>query len=173
MEKTTSLHTRTILELFNFQMRYLHKLVANIPDELLYAKQMAGYNSAGWILGHLCVEAEDALQKMDLVREEDRIDPLWWRWFENTTGKIDTVDRSLPDKATLMRTLDQKYKQLGEIYGSLTAAQRASPHPSTFLRQVLSSYDAWFAHHLTTHIAMHCGNIVVWKKMLGLSLSGY
>jgi hypothetical protein len=41
------------------------------------------------------------------------------------------------------------------------------------LKEVFPTLDSWFAHHLTTHIAVHCGNIVVWQKMIGLDADGF
>jgi hypothetical protein len=56
----------TIAELSNFQLTYLKKLIINIPNDRLYELQLSGYNSAGWILGHLCVEAEDPLNHLNI-----------------------------------------------------------------------------------------------------------
>ena len=44
-----------VIELFDFQKKYLFQLVKNISDKDLYLFQDKGFNSAGWILGNLCL----------------------------------------------------------------------------------------------------------------------
>lgn len=160
----------TVLDLFHFQATYLTKLVANIPEDRLYEQQLEGHNSAGWILGHLCVEAEDVFRHIDAPYE--LVDDHWALWFKNTTGKIDSLE-GLPSKETLLDVFKDRYDLLAIIYENLTEGQRVSPHPSTMLKDVFNNLDAWYAHHLTTHISIHCGNLAIWKKMIGLEVGGY
>ena len=169
MDKITQ---NTVVELLDFQLLYLNRLVENIPDERLYEKQLEGFNSAGWILGHICVEAEDVIRQLPSTIPFEKLDSNWEKWFRNSTGKV-AVLSNLPSKEVLINTLNKRYKLLGNAYADLSTTQRNSPHPSSLLREILTTVDAWFAHHLTTHIAMHCGNIVVWKKMIGLEVNGF
>lgn len=159
----------TVVELYRFQLTYLEKLVENISDELLYRKQDEGFNSLGWILGHLIVEAEDVFHDLEIPNE---VNPKWSAYFKNSSGKIDS-DSILPSKEELIDLVKSRYNRLAEEYSKLTDLERTANHPSSFLREKYSSYDAWFAHHITTHIAIHCGNIVVWKKMMSLEINGY
>jgi len=162
----------SILDLLHFQLQYLKQLVENIPDERLYEKQLEGFNSAGWLLGHICVEADDVINHLEVQNKFEVLDPQWTGWFKNTTGKITSLE-GLPSKNQLLVTLEKRYQTLGEIYLELTEAERNGGHPSKMLKNVLTTFDAWFSHHLTTHIAVHCGNLVVWKKMIGLKVNGY
>ncbi|MEM6321865.1 MAG: DinB family protein [Bacteroidota bacterium] len=162
----------TTVELMNFQLRYLNQLVENIPDERLYEKQLEGFNSAGWILGHICVEADDVISRLASNGAFGELPPTWQKWFRNAWGKIEELE-GLPAKEELVNTLNRRYEALGKAYLKLSDDQRMAEHPSKFLRDILTTTDAWFAHHLTTHIAMHCGNIVVWKKLIGLPVNGF
>ena len=160
----------TIIELYNFQVLYLQRLLENIPENRLYEKQLEGYNSAGWLLGHICVEVEDILNYLHIPYK--KVDPQWHTWFKSSSGKLTSLDH-LPSKEELFSVLFERYSLLAEVYLELTGEQRQSEHPSIMLRSVLFTLDSWIAHHLTTHIAIHCGNIVVWKKMIGLEVNGY
>lgn len=160
----------TVLELANFQLHYLKKIVENIPNEQLYERQLAGFNSAGWVLGHLCVEAEDVFDFLNV--NYPKVPENWHVWFRNTTGKVESLE-GLPSKEELLKVLDDRYAQLLTIYKFMTDEERQREHPSELLIDVVSSLDAWFAHHITTHIAIHCGNISVWKKLIGLEVGGY
>jgi len=169
---TNKITNNTVLELLGLQLLYLKRLVENIPNERLYEKQLEGFNSAGWILGHICVEADDLINQLADKKAFKKLDEDWIKWFRNTTGKIDTLS-NLPNKEVLLNTLNRRYSILGEVYTNLSKTQREGKHPSHILRDIFTTFDAWFAHHLTTHIAMHCGNIVVWKKMIGLKVNGF
>ncbi len=159
----------TVVELYRFQLLYLERLMENIPDDLLFKKQDEGFNSPGWILGHLVVEAEDVFRDLGIRNKNN---PKWETYFKNTSGKIDSVS-ALPSKNELIDLVKIRYNLLAEKYAQLTEEQRAAMHPSSFLKEIYSTYDAWFAHHLTTHLAIHCGNIVVWKKIIGIEANGY
>jgi len=162
----------SIIDLMNFQLLYLNKLMENIPDERLYEKQLDGLNSAGWILGHICVEANDLINQLSTKASFKDLDPNWEKWFKSSTGKIESINK-LPNKSELLTLLNERYIELGKAYLNLKVEQQNSVHPSKFLREILTTFDAWYAHHLTTHIAMHCGNIVVWKKIIGLPVNGF
>lgn len=161
---------KTIIELYNFQVRYLMQLLANIPDHRLFEKQDEGFNSPGWLLGHLCVEAEDVLKYLDIPYK--LLEPQWFRWFSNSTGKL-TLSERLPMKIELITEFEQRYSLLAVYYMQLTGQQMSSAHPSKFLEKDYSNLDSWFSHHLTTHLAIHCGNLVVWKKLSGIDVEGF
>lgn len=160
---------QTIAALYKFQLNYLEKLVQNIPEDRLYEKQLEGYNSAGWILGHIFVEAEDVLNFLDIPYEKNKD---WTALFQNTNGKITTLEH-LPTKEEMLTKIKSRYDALLDVYLNLNQTERNADHPSTLIKEMLPNMDAWFAHHLTTHISIHCGNLVVWKKMVGLEVNGY
>ena len=159
----------SIEALFRFQMEYLKKIVNNIPEEQLYALQLEGFNSAGWILGHLFVEVQDVF---DFLAIKYQSNDTWNALFRNTTGRIQNLE-NLPSKETLLNAIYDRYEQLLLIYRQLEESERSGPHPSRLIKNLLPNLDAWIAHHLTTHIAVHCGNLVVWKKMIGLAVDGF
>lgn len=160
----------TISHLFNFQSQYLKNLLENIPDNLIYEKHFEEYNSPGWLLGHLCVEAEDVFNFYNI--NDTPIDQQWINWFQNSTGAINEND-SLPSKKELLSVFNERYSKLNSLYNSLSEEQLKAPSPSKMLKGILPDSNSWIAHHLTTHISVHCGNIVVWKKMMGLKVGGY
>ena len=160
----------TIIELYHFQFNYLIRLINNIPEDRIYEKQLKGVNTAGWVLGHLCVEAEDPLNYLAI--DYPQLNEQWKIWFGNSIGKIESLE-GLPTKKGLLTVLELRYQLLITTYSSLTLEQKVSPNPSQLLKGSFSSFDTWFAHHITTHISIHCGNLVVWKKIIGLDVEGY
>ncbi len=160
----------TVTELFKFQEVYLDSLLSNIPEERLYEKQLKGYNSAGWLIGHLCIEAEDVFNHLDIPFEP--VHASWTNWFRNSTGTITSLE-GLPNKNELLKVFKKRYEALCLAYENLSPRDRFSKNPSKLLEGKLPNLDAWFAHHLTTHLAIHCGNIAIWKKVIGIKVEGY
>jgi len=160
----------TIVDLCQFQIQYLKKLIENIPEDRLYEKQLEGYNSAGWILGHICVEAEDVFAHLDI--QYPTVDENWISWFRNSSGKITSLE-NLPSKEELIQMLESRYHLLCDAYLNLSDERRNGPHPSNFMKDKLKTFDSWYAHLLTTHISIHCGNLSIWKKIIGLPIGGY
>lgn len=160
----------TIIELFDFQLLYLKRLVENIPENRLYENQVEGFNSAGWILAHLCIEAEDVFNYLNIPYE--KLNTKWPNLLNNIRKNSSSFNQ-LPTKGELLAILEERYALLSNKYLELTDFERKSNHPSKMLRDIFSNVDSWFAHHLTTHIAIHCGNIVVLKKLLGIEINGF
>ena len=142
----------------------------NIPEELLYAKQNQGFNSAGWLMGHLCVEIQDVLDHFQV--DYSRWSPETEKMFRmGSSGDLDTS--SLPSKKDILFTFKSRYEKARQVYLEADASQLSGPHPSTFLGDLVPDLDAWIIHHLVPHLAIHAGNLSVWKKMVGLTINGY
>ncbi len=160
----------SILSLFDFERAYLLRMMDNIPEELLYAKQNEGFNSAGWLMGHLCVEIQDVLDHFNLDY------PKW-------SGSIDTafrmgisgeLDLSIKQKKNeILDVFETRYNLARQLYIDTDSEKLEGPHPSAFLGDLVPDLDAWFIHHLVPHLAIHAGNLSVWKKLVGLEVNGY
>ena len=57
-----------IVSLYRFQRKYLFQLLANLDDSQAYEQHASGMNSPGWIMGHLCAEGLDVLDKLSAPR---------------------------------------------------------------------------------------------------------
>ena len=58
-------------------------------------------------------------------------------------------------------------------YLSITDEKRMSMHTSEMLSQIYTNTDSWFAHHIITHIAVHIGNITIWKQVNNIAVQGF
>lgn len=160
----------TIIAIAKFQCHYLEQLYNNVPEDKLYERQLQGYNSAGWVMGHLAVEADSVLHHLK-IRKLPKLKG-WYQWFKNTQGKITTLE-GLPGKAELLKEFKEANTVLIEAYNTLPVGDRNSSHPSIIIGQRLPNLDSWVTHHITTHISIHCGNFAVWKKLVGLNVEGF
>ncbi len=160
----------TIGQLYNFQKFYLKQIVDNIPQDRLFEKQSEGFNSAGWLLGHLVVEADSVMNFLNLSLPA--VPTAWKQSFAG--GGIWDPGRfeSFPTKKQLLTHFEERYDEILDAYEQLNEEEKAAEHPSLLLANIYANVDAWIAHHLVNHIAVHCGNIVVWKKAIGLPVQG-
>ena len=161
----------TIKELYNLQKLYFLKILANIPNEELFDGQENGISSPGWVLGHLVVELEDIINHLRLS-----VEPLPNYWLESFKGAKNWNNRplkELPKKRLLIKLFETRYDILMNEYLKLDDAVRKEKHPSKMFSDIYSNIDSWFAHHLITHLAIHSGNITVWKQSKGMKVDGF
>ena len=159
-----------IISLFEFQKSYLLKTVANISDEIAYAKQGQGINSAGWVLGHLCAEGVDVLMKLGAQDMAYSVD--WLGLFGSDASPLD-LQADLPSLSQAVHDFNDIYERVIAAYCALPAHAFEDGPPSILLKDHLPNKHVWLLHHITTHIAVHIGNLVVWKKLNGLEIGGY
>ena len=161
----------TITELYGLQKFYLIQILQNIPEEKLFFHQENDVNSPGWVLGHLIVEVEDLLNFLKI-----ELEPLPNTWKESFKGgkpwKQDTFEK-LPTKKELIRVFELRYDTLIHAYIKMDDNMRLALHPSKMLSSFYTNVDAWFAHHLITHLAIHLGNITTWKQAHGIKVEGF
>lgn len=81
--------------------------------------------------------------------------------------------KELPNKDLLIRIFETRYDILINEYLNLNEAIRKEKHPSKLFSEIYSNIDSWFVHHLITHLAIHSGNITVWKQARGMKVEGF
>ncbi len=148
-----------------FVLRYLERLVADIKEPLLYDAPDAAVNTPGWCLGHLAVECDQALMHLGRPRHS----PEGWdtRFLMGTTPS-DARRQEAPSKTVLLETVRASYAALREAVRETDPVFFDAPCHSAFLQSVLPREADWYAHMLTTHVAMHAGNIALWRRVMGL-----
>ena len=161
----------TIKELYDFQKLYLNKILENIPEEKFFLNQEKGINSPGWILGHLIVESECVLNSLEITSEP--IPDLWKLNFQGSKSFTKSNFKELPTKKELIEIFEERYDFLLNQYLSITDEKRMSMHTSEMLSQIYTNTDSWFAHHIITHIAVHIGNITIWKQVNNIAVQGF
>jgi len=122
-------------------------------------------------MGYLIVEIEDIFNHF-----KTKIDPLPKSWLFNF--KVGTVQENfnmeeLITKNELIQKFELRYDLLMKIYSELSNEQKNAKHPSKMLSEFYTNIDAWIVHHLITHLAIHTGNITIWKKVNNIMLNGF
>lgn len=153
-------------KLSEFQLRYARLLVQDIDDARLAEQPMPGMNHAAWILGHLAVAADFLLQ---LFGEPELCSEDWHNRFG--PGSSVQADRSAyPSKGELLEALALGHEATARA--SINASKEAIQQPHTpelaFLKPELTTVGDLALHLLTTHEAIHLGQLSAWRRALGM-----
>jgi DinB superfamily len=146
-----------------WMLAYMDSMVNDLTDEQIYTA-FAPTNPPSWLLGHLAAEGDKALQTLG---ESERLLPEeWHRSYLQGYSPQDVQVRH--SKEELLAANHRVYARLREVVSALPTERLQEPSHSEFLRAHLPTRGAWLAHILTTHIAMHAGQIQMWRRLQGL-----
>ena len=152
-----------ILHAYAFNLGYARKLVGDVPDERM-AEQPAGIpNHAAWIIGHLANTCDFAGQQLGL----DPISPNQWaERFGN--GSVPVADRSkYPAKAALLKALEDGHARVAEALGKADPKALEAENPVEGLRPAAPTVRDLLTFILTTHEAIHLGQLSAWRRAAG------
>lgn len=152
------------LVLYDFMFGYAQVLTADVADESMARQPFAGANHPAWIIGHLSV-AEDATLR--ILGEATDCPEQWYDLFE--PGTVPQEERALyPSKEELFAGLQRGHRRLSEAAKQAPADVLEKPNTNDVLRPYLPTVGHVLAHVLTTHPAMHCGQLAAWRRGMGL-----
>lgn len=152
------------LNSYRLTLDHLRRLVADLDDTQMVHQPKGIVNHPAWTLGHLVYSAQ-------AIGGEIGIPPWlpadWSRRFG--TGSTPVADaKSYPDKAALLRALDDGQRRLADALTAMSHSDLVRPLPDVRYRDRIPSIGHAVLHILTTHTAMHVGQIVVWRRAMGL-----
>ncbi len=153
------------LQNYAFGLTYAQKLVADVPDEQMCAQPVPGrvLNHPAWLLGHLAWASEggSALLGQPSARAAE------WREVFGM-GTTPQADRSrYPAKTELLRRLEEAHANLSAAVCKATPEVLAQPAPER-LRGRFATVGNVVLGMMTSHEALHLGQLSVWRRALGL-----
>jgi hypothetical protein len=158
----------TMIELFNFQRRYIELLAADIPDSRMTEMPGNVGTHPAWQLGHLadCVDGAIAL-----VGGDARFDDAWKKKFAK--GSAVLPDRgAYPSKAELFEALDERRAVLNSLLAGITDEVLSAPltggGPDSPAAPFFDTVEQFLTFLLLSHESMHCGQLAVWRKAAGM-----
>ena len=153
-----------VLTVAKLNLEYGKKLVADLSDEQMCLQPAAGMNHAAWVIGHLTFVGDSMIK----VWGENPGLPREWVELFNLASKP-TDDRTrYPAKAVLTEAYVKAYERLMDaVKGAPAEAfQREFPNPK--LRGTLPTVGVAMVHILTSHHALHLGQLSAWRRAQGL-----
>ncbi len=150
--------------LYRFMSMYCHLLVADIDDAQLAEQPYPGANPPGWILGHLAICTDFAVQ---LLGGRIACPKEWHRMF--SPGTTPPADRAAyPSKAELIEAYDRGHQRVIEALAGASQETLDAPHSVDIVRDTpLETVRDVIAHLMTTHESMHLGQLSSWRRQVG------
>lgn len=154
----------TEIKLYRFMSKYCQSLVDPIDDARLAEQPYPGANPPAWILGHLVICTDFAVQ---LLGGRPACPKEWHRMF--SPGTTPPKDRAAyPSKAELVEAYERGHERVIEALGGASEEVLDAPHSVEILRGMpLETVRDVITHLMTTHESMHLGQLSAWRRQLG------
>ncbi|NNJ26859.1 DinB family protein [Alienimonas chondri] len=150
---------------------YGENLAADIPEDRLAEQPQPGMNPPVWLLGHVAVVGNFALSLLDgLGIDAPAVDLPGWR--ENfgigSRPLVYADDFSPPSGDELRAAVKDTHARYLAASAHLTPEMLAKPLPIERLAVRFPTYGDMLTHLLTTHDAVHWGQLSAWRRAVGL-----
>lgn len=156
-------HERTLNE---FALNYLESLTQDIDESEMDRIPIEGMNSPRWILGHLAVNSDYGLR---ILGQRFRCPIPWHRSFARGSQAEVQLD-PLPSKLELIANIKDGFAELRQHAASADPGAMNQPHGVSFLADTpIKTAGEVLAHLLTTHLAVHTGQLSYWRRAAGHS----
>jgi hypothetical protein len=144
---------------------YLRRLVADVPDELMTAQPFGAANHPAWVIGHLTYSFQLIGGEMGLP---PWLPPNWEHQFGTGSLPTDSPD-TYPTKPELLHLLADGAWRVCQRLSELGIHALYVPLPDARYRHVFPTLGYAVLHVLTSHAAVHVGQVSVWRRVAGLT----
>jgi hypothetical protein len=143
---------------------FLDRLVADVPEELMIAQPHSAVNHPAWVIGHLVYSFQLIGGEMGLPSWL----PLGWEQRFGTGSLPSAVRDEYPSKAELLESLADGQRRVCARLVELGERGLAVPLPDERYRHVFPTLGHAVLHVLTSHAAVHVGQVSAWRRVVGL-----
>ncbi len=150
---------------------YGEKLAADIPEDRFVRQPLPGMNPPVWLLGHVAVVGNFALSILDgLGIEAPAVDlPGWRENFGIGSEPLVYADGFAPPTGDELRAAVQAtHDRVHAAAAHVTPEIAATPLPIERLAGRFPTHGDLLTHLLTTHDAVHWGQLSAWRRAAGL-----
>lgn len=152
--------------LHDFVLAYYRRVVEGIDDARLAEIPAPGLKPPVWMLGHLAIANDYALD----ILGRARVCPEHWH-ADFGPGSVPLEGKGpSPSRAELVSAFERGHGAVREALPSANPEAMAAPNPlpMPFLQENLPTVGDLLAHLLTTHASFHLGQISTWRRASGL-----
>jgi hypothetical protein len=158
------MNSKTILDVFGFQRRYLSALIDDIPDDRMTAQPGGVVNHPAWHLGHLAYVSD---RFATMLGQPPTLEAWKERFSPGTTPGPDRA--AYPAKAELLRALDGRRDALAAAFARATPEDLAKPNPVAAIAPFHPTVGHMILFGMTCHEATHLGQLATWRKAMGMT----
>lgn len=152
------------IRLYEFARGYCHRLMEDIADGEMTAQPAPNVNTPLWILGHLAVATDFAA---GLLGQRRACPEAWHQAFGR--GSSPQVELTPPPtKAELLAAIDLGQRHVINAVQKTEPEELEMPHNVELFRATpLRSVGDLLGHLMTTHPALHLGQLSLWRRLQG------
>jgi hypothetical protein len=148
-----------------FMLGYAEELMKEIPDERLAEQPLPGVNHPAWIIGHLALTGDFAVK---LLGGEQTLPKSWILQFGPKSTP--STERDIyPTKEELLNQLMERFELARQLAVSPDPEAMSRPNPRPHMVKRLPTVADLVSFLLTGHLALHLGQLSVWRRMIGKS----
>jgi len=155
----------TIRTLYAFNFVYCQSLFADIGAEEMLEQPSPAINPPAWLLGHLAICTDYALQMMAFDKQ------LPTEWHEEFGPRSQPLSQKhpYPSKQEMWDAYAAGHKAVESASREVSTEtlQKPNPLPFKFLQENLPTTGDLLGHLMTTHEASHLGHLSNWRRQMG------
>ena len=148
------------LKLYTLMSGLLLKMIDDVPQDAMQ-EQMGDGNPPSWILGHLALANDFGV--ISLGGNAGLVGP-WMQVFGPGSPPVGEH----PSKRELVSMFSKSRKRLLSEVKSATDEQLHAERNSPLLKAELPQVQDMVAHLMTTHLALHIGQLSAWRRAKGM-----
>lgn len=155
-----------LVVLYAFTLALCERLMADITQEEMEHQPAAGVNPPAWILGHLAICTDYALQ---FLGKPLRLPESWHAEFGPATSPL-PKKHPYPGREELLTALRTGHAAVVAALPLADPKVLAGPNPLVsmpFVMQTLPTIGDLLAHLISTHEAAHVGHLSNWRRQMG------
>lgn len=150
------------ITLYRFALGYCQNLVADLTDAQLTTLPAQGGNPPAWILAHLAICTDFAAGLLGLPNV---CPPGWHKQFG--MGSKPAPGDAYPSRDELLSALVVGHERVETAARAADPQKLQAPNPIARLTAALPTKGDLLAHLMTTHAALHLGQLSVLRRQLG------
>ena len=153
-----------LLTIYRFNLNCLQQLSADLEDEKMCRQPNGVVNHAKWTLGHMVMASDHLAVSLGL---EKAAPEAWSQLFD--IGSTPRDDPSIyPTKDEILSLLSQQHARVGEALEKSDPQAFEAPNPVEGLRGQFPTAGDLVTYLLTAHEGSHVGQLICWRRAMGL-----
>ncbi len=153
-----------VLNSFGYCLDFVYDLVGQLTDEEMVSQPAGLLNHPAWVAGHLTFSCQALSREIGM---KTWLPTNWGKRYG--MGSIPVADiAAYESKLELTEILRNAQARISVDVQGLTEAQLAAPLPDEKYHSVLPTVGHCVTQILVAHTAYHIGQLVVWRRKMGL-----
>lgn len=156
--------SKNVLTTFAFNLQYAQMLLADVPQEKMCEQPGGIVNHPAWIVGHLGTTYNFIGQLLGF----DPVCPPEWDKLFGMDSKPTNNPSEYPNKDELLKKLQEGHALAAKAFGEVADDALEKANPIESLAPMFPTVGELIAFLLTSHEAIHLGQLSAWRRAQGL-----